>query len=165
MTEHDAIPDAPPDADLRAILARTRVIALVGASANPLRPSYFVGRYLAARGYRVIPVNPGLEGQSLFGETVRARLSDIPPGDAVDMVDIFRRSDEAGRVADEARAALPALRCIWMQIGIRDAQAAARARAAGLDVVMDRCTKMEHQRLFDELRRAGINTGIVSSRL
>ncbi|HMO07613.1 MAG TPA: CoA-binding protein [Paracoccaceae bacterium] len=163
MTEE--LPDAPPDADLRAILARTKVIALVGASANPLRPSYFVGRYLAARGYRVIPVNPGLAGQALFGETVRARLSDIPPGDAVDMVDIFRRSEEAGRVADEARAALPALSCIWMQTGVRDPAAAARARTAGVDVVMNRCTKMEHQRLFDELRRAGINTGILSSRL
>ena len=141
------------------------VVAMVGASTNPVRPSHFVARYLAMRGIRVIPVNPAQEGQMLGSERVVARLADIPPEAAVDMVDIFRRSDEAGAVVDEAIAALPALRTVWMQIGVVNPEAAERARARGLDVVMDRCPKIEMQRLCGELRMGGFATGVVSSRL
>lgn len=137
----------PADDDLRAILAGTRVIALVGASADPDRPSHRVGWFLARRGYRVIPVNPRLAGQSLFGETVVAGLADIPPDAAVDMVDIFRRSAEVGPVVAAALEVLPALRTVWMQLGVVDDEAAAIARARGVAVVMDRCPAIEIPRL------------------
>lgn len=153
------------DEELRHILTSTRVVAAVGVSMNPVRPSYFVARYLSLKGFRVIPVNPGHAGEMLFGERVRARLADIAPDERVDMVDIFRRSDQAGAVVDEAIARLPHLRTVWMQIGVEDAAAAARASARGLRVVMNRCPKIEYQRLFGELRMGGINTGIISSRL
>ncbi|MEY2956258.1 MAG: CoA-binding protein [Gemmobacter sp.] len=153
------------DEMLRRILARTRVVAMVGASTNAVRPSHFVARYLAMRGIRVIPVNPAQAGQMLGAERVVARLADIPPEAAVDMVDIFRRSEEAGAVVDEAIAALPMLRTVWMQIGVENPEAAARARARGLEVVMNRCPKIEMQRLCGELRMGGFATGVVSSRL
>ena len=140
-----------------------KVIAVVGVSANPVRPSYFVARYLKLKGYRIIPVNPGLAGQSLFGETVLGSIADCPP--QVDMVDIFRRSDHVPPLVDEALAHLPNLRTIWMQIGVEHAEAAAKARAHGVDVVENLCPKMEYQRLFGELRMGGINTGVISSRL
>jgi predicted CoA-binding protein len=133
------------DDDLRRILTETRTIALVGWSPKPDRPSHRVAAFLKARGYRVIPVNPGQAGQEALGETVRASLSDI--GEAVDMVDIFRRSEEAGAVVDEALAALPGLKTVWMQLGVVDEAAAARARAAGVEVVMDRCPAIEIPRL------------------
>lgn len=136
------------DAQLQDVLHTAKVIAVVGASANPTRPSHYVAQYLAAQGYRIIPVNPGQAGQTLFGERVYARLSDIPPEIAVDMVDIFRPSEAVPAIVDEAIAALPSLATIWMQMGIQNAQGAARARAAGLTVVEDLCTKMEHQRLL-----------------
>lgn len=156
------------DAELRAILSRTRTIAMVGVSPNPVRPSHYVGRYLSLRGFRVIPLNPAHAGTTLFGETVQADLASIPAEiGPIDMVDIFRRSDEAGAVVDAAIAHLlgRGLRTIWMQIGVVDEAAAARAVAAGLDVVMDRCPKIEHQRLYGELRKGGFATGIISSRL
>ncbi|MCC5991422.1 MAG: CoA-binding protein [Rhodobacteraceae bacterium] len=155
--------DAPSPQMLRRILQRSKVIAIVGISTNPVRPSYFVGRYLSLKGYHVIPVNPGLAGQMLFGERIRADLTDCPP--EVDMVDIFRRSEHVPPIVDQALAALPNLRTIWMQIGVRNPEAAARARAAGVDVIEDLCPKMEYQRLFGELRMGGINTGVISSRL
>jgi hypothetical protein len=144
-------------------LQRTRVIAVVGVSSNPVRPSYFVARYLALKGYKVIPVNPGLAGQSLFGEMVRASLAECPKD--VDMVDIFRAAEHVPPIVEDALAHLPSLRTIWMQIGIRHPEAAAKARARGVDVVEDLCPKMEYQRLFGELRMGGINTGVISSRL
>ncbi len=150
---------------LRDILQRTQVIAAVGVSANPIRPSYFVARYLSRNGYRVIPVNPALAGQQLFGEAGYAEISDIPRSVPVDMVDIFRRPEAVPGIVDAAIAALPSLWTVWMQIGVRHAGAAARARAAGLDVIEDRCPKIERQRLYGELRKAGFNTGIISSRL
>lgn len=153
----------PDDATLKRILTRTRVIAVVGVSDNPVRPSYFVARYLCLRGFRVIPVNPGVAGQELFGETVRARLADCPP--EVDMVDIFRRSDQVPPLVDEAIAHLPNLRTIWLQVGIESAAARAAAQARGIDFVQNRCPKIEYQRLFGELRMGGFNTGILSSRL
>jgi uncharacterized protein len=133
------------DARLADILTRCRTIALVGWSPNPDRPSHRVAAYLAGQGYRVIPVNPGQAGQIVLGETVRARLSDIEGH--VDMVDIFRRSEEAGAVVDEALARFPELVAIWMQLGVQDDSAAARARARGVQVVMNRCPAIEIPRL------------------
>ena len=151
------------DDDLKSILQRAKVIAVVGVSKNPVRPSYFVARYLSLKGYRVIPVNPGLAGQVLFNETVYGTLADIPFD--VDMVDIFRRSDAVPAIVDEALARWPKLQTIWMQIGVEHAEAAAVAEARGVDVVQNRCPKIEFQRLFGELRMGGFNTGIVSSKL
>ncbi|WP_170598521.1 CoA-binding protein [Ruegeria arenilitoris] len=148
---------------LRSVLKRTKVVAVVGVSMNPVRPSYYVARYLSLKGYRVIPVNPGHAGAELFGETVRASLSEI--SEPVDMVDIFRRSEAVPPIVDEALAAFPDLRTIWMQIGVKNAEAAAVAQARGVDVVMNRCPKIEYQRLFGELRMGGFATGIISSKL
>jgi hypothetical protein len=150
---------------LRSLLTRAKVIAVVGVSSNPVRPSYYVARYLGLKGFRVIPVNPGLAGQELFGERVHATLADIPKDVPVDMVDIFRRSDSAPEIVDEAIAHLPALRTIWMQIGVMHSEAAAKAQAVGIDVVQNRCPKIEYQRLFGELRMGGFATGIISSKL
>ena len=158
-------PPRPSDASLRRILGATRVIAAVGVSPNPVRPSHFVARYMGLRGFRVIPVNPGHAGETLLGEIVYPSLAAIPNDIAVDMVDIFRRSEAVPAIVDEALANLPALRTIWMQIGVMHEGAAAKARAAGLDVIENLCPKMEYQRLFGELRMGGINTGIISSRL
>lgn len=154
------------DALLKRILTGTRTIAAVGVSANPVRPSNYVVRYLSLKGFRMIPVNPGLAGQTLFGAPVVASLADIPADTNVDMVEVFRRSEHAGAVVDEAIATLGprGLKTIWMQIGVIDEDAAARAEAAGVTVIMDRCPKLEYQRLFGELRMAGFNTGIISSR-
>ncbi len=151
---------------LRGILKRTRTIAMVGVSANPVRPSYYVARYLGLKGYKVLPINPGLAGQTLFGTPVLASLAEVPAEIAVDMVDIFRRSEAAGEIVDEALEHLTGrgLRTIWMQIGVCNEAAAARARKAGLDVVMNRCPKIEYQRLFGELRMGGFATGLISSK-
>ena len=154
---------SPDDDTLKRILRETRTIACVGVSANPVRPSYYVARYLTLKGFRVIPVNPGIAGQTLFGTTVAARLSEIDA--PVDMVDIFRRSDHVPPVVDEALAAFPGLRTVWMQIGVVNEEAAAAARARGVEVVMDRCPKIEYQRLFGELRMGGFATGLISSKL
>lgn len=127
--------------DIPALLLRTRRIALVGASAKPDRPSFGVMRFLLDRGYDVTPVNPGLAGQEIHGRRVVATLAEAAP---LDLVDVFRRSEEAGAVADEA-VRLGA-KAVWMQLGVRDDQAAARARAAGLAVVMDACPAIEWRR-------------------
>ena len=154
------------DPYLKTILTRTRTIAIVGVSANPVRPSYYVARYLALKGFEIVPVNPGLAGQTLFNRTVYAALDDIPKDQQIDMVDIFRRSDAAGPIVDEAiEHLLPqGLQTIWMQIGVINDDAADKARAAGLDVVMNHCPKIEYQRLFGELRMGGFNTGMISSK-
>lgn len=152
-----------PDDALRQILTRTKTIAIVGISANPVRPSYYVARYLTLKGYRVIPVNPGLAGQTLFDETVYADLTQIP-GD-VDMVDIFRRSEAVPPIVDAALERWPDLQTIWMQIGVTHPEAAAKAQARGVDVIQNRCPKIEYQRLFDELRMGGFVTGRLSSKL
>ena len=131
--------------DIRRILTDTKVIAVVGWSPRPDRPSHGVAAYLARRGYRVIPVNPGQVGVvTAWGEVVRAALAEI--GGGVDMVDIFRNSDAVGPVVDEALA-LPGVKVIWMQLGVVNEDAAARARAAGLEVVMNRCPAIEIPRL------------------
>lgn len=135
----------PPDDDIRAILTSVRTIALVGWSPKPDRPSNRVARFLAQRGYRVIPVNPGQAGQdSGLGELVRASLAEVGPG--IDMVEIFRRSEEVGPVVDAALA-LGGVRVIWMQLGVQDNAAAAKAQAAGLQVVQNRCPAIEIPRL------------------
>ena len=151
------------DENLRKILIRTKVVAIVGISADPMRPSYFVARYLKLKGLRVIGVNPTLAGQSLFGETIYADLASIP--DDVHMVDIFRRSDSVGLIVDDALKRWPRLQTIWMQIGVMNSDAADRAQGRDVDVVQNRCPKIEYQRLFGELRMAGFNTGIISSKL
>ncbi|OWK30643.1 CoA-binding protein [Sphingomonas mucosissima] len=131
------------DADIKALLEETRTIALVGASDRPGRPSYNVMRTLQAHGYRVIPVNPQITGEHVHGEYVFRELSQI--GEPIDMVDIFRRSEAAGEAVDEAIAA--GAKSVWMQQGVIDQQAAARAEAAGLKVVMDRCPAIDIPRL------------------
>lgn len=133
------------DDDIRRLLGAVRTIAVVGWSPKPDRPSHGVAAFLKRKGFRVIPVNPGQAGQEALGEVVRASLAEI--GGGVDMVDIFRRSEEAGAVVDEALAVLPGLKAVWMQLGVVDEAAAARARAVGVEVVMDRCPAIEMPRL------------------
>jgi hypothetical protein len=155
-------------AHIRGVLERTRTIAMVGVSLNEVRPSFYVARYLKLKGYKVIPVNPRYAGTQAFGETVVESLDAIPrENDPIDMVDIFRRSEDAGRVVDEAIEALldRGLKTIWMQIGVINREAAKRAEAKGLTVIMNHCPKMEYQRLWGELRWGGINTGVISSKL
>lgn len=138
--------DSELDDSIRQIARRTRTIAVVGFSANPERPSWGVARYLHSQGYRVIPVNPGLAGQKILGEPVYMNLRSIPDSIRVDMVDIFRRSEAVPAIVDEALAVLPGLQTIWMQLGVVNAAAAAKARDRGLAVVMDRCPKIEFPR-------------------
>ncbi|MBB4197538.1 hypothetical protein CCR94_22265 [Rhodoblastus sphagnicola] len=129
--------------EIGALLRETKTIALVGASARPERPSHDVMAFLQHRGYRVIPVNPGLAGQILLGERVRASLSELD-GERIDMVDVFRRPEAVAVIAEEAIAL--GARALWLQLGVIDEAAAARARAAGMVVVMDRCPKIELMR-------------------
>ncbi len=152
------------DALLRDILSRVRTIAMVGASPNWNRPSYFAMKYLQEKGYRVIPVNARAAGQEILGEVCYASLADVP--ESIDMVDIFRNSEAAGGVVDEAIAvaADKSIKVIWMQLGVRNDAAAARAEAAGLTVVMDRCPKIEYGRLNTELSWGGFNSRIISSK-
>ncbi len=157
---NDPEPLTYSDAKLRSILQRVRVIAMVGASAHWNRPSYFVMKYLQGKGYRVIPVNPGIAGQTLLGETVYASLRDIP--EPVDMVDVFRAPDQVPPIVEDAIAI--GAKTVWMQLGIRNDAAAARAKAAGLEVVMDRCPKIEFGRLGGELSWSGVNSGIIRNR-
>jgi len=147
---------------IRGILQSVKTIALVGASANEVRPSYFVMKYLLDKGYDVIPVNPGLAGQTLLGQTVYATLKDIPR--PVDMVDIFRNSEAAGPITDEALLLSPRPKVIWMQLSVRNDDAASRAEAEGVQVVMDRCPKMEYGKLSGEWAWVGGNSGVISSR-
>ncbi len=151
------------DQHLRDLLKRARRIAVIGVSMNPVRPSYYVARYLTLKGYTVIPVNPGHSGKMLFGQTVCADLAEIDA--PVDMIDIFRRPEHVPPIVDQALGLFADLQTIWMQIGVSHAEAAEKARARGVDVVMGRCPKIEYQRLFGELRMGGFNTGIISSKL
>jgi predicted CoA-binding protein len=152
------------DEEIEHILRSVRVVAMVGASPNWVRPSNFAMKYLMGKGYRVIPVNPGQAGKEILGEPCYASLADIP--DDIDMVDIFRSSEAAGGIVDEAiaLAAEKGIKVIWMQLGVRNDEAAERARAAGLAVVMDRCPKIEYGRLFGELSWSGVNSGVISAK-
>lgn len=154
--------DAYPADYIRGILQEVKTVALVGASNNAVRPSFLVMKYLLDKGYAVIPVNPGLAGQQILGQTVYAALKDIPV--KIDMVDIFRNSDAAGPITDEALELKPKPGVIWMQLSVRDDTAAARAEAAGVQVVMNRCPKMEYGKLSGEWAWVGGNPGLVSSR-
>lgn len=145
------------DAFLQEVLARLRSIAVVGASDDPVRASYFVMKYLKEKGFRIIPVNPKLAGGTILGEPVYASLKDLP--EPADMVDIFRNPAAAAGVTDEAIA--HGAKVVWMQLGVRNDEAARRAEAAGLTVVMNRCPKMEYQRLFGEIGRIGVNSNII----
>jgi O-acetylhomoserine (thiol)-lyase len=158
MSSLDPIPY--PDAQLRAILQRVKTIAMVGASSNWNRPSYFVMKYLQGKGYRVIPVNPGIAGQSLLGEKVYASLRDIP--EPVDMVDVFRTASDAPSIVEDAIAI--GAKVVWMQLGIRNDKAASAAEKAGIEVVMNRCPKIEFGRLGGELSWSGVNSGIIRNR-
>ena len=153
------------DRFLRDILEEVRTFVCVGISGNPIRPSYFVGRFLSLRGYSIIPVNPYYSGRQLFGSRVCPNLDAIPAETAVDVVDIFRRSEEALPIVEHALRRFPSLKVVWMQVGVVNRKAAALAHSKGVKVIQNRCPKIEHQRLFGELRKAGINTRIVSSRL
>jgi predicted CoA-binding protein len=143
---------------LRRILKQSKTIAVVGLSANWWRPSYFAAKYMQEHGYRVIPVNPQYE--EILGEKCYASLRDIP--EKVDIVDCFRTSDEIPPIAGEAIAI--GAKVLWMQLGVINHEAAEKARKAGLEVVMDRCVKIEHARLFGGLNWAGVNTKVISSK-
>ena len=143
---------------LRRILKENHVIAMVGLSANWYRPSYFAAKYMLDHGYRVIPVNPSY--QEVLWQKCYSSLRDI--AEKVDMVDCFRRSEEIMPLADDAIAI--GAKALWMQIGVNNAAAAEKARNAGLDVVMDRCVKIEYARLFGGLNWAGVNTGVISAK-
>ena len=147
-------------ATLRRILYQHRRIAVVGLSAEWHRPSFFVAKYLQHHGYRIFPVNPRYAGTEVLGVPCVASLAELP--EPVDMVDVFRRSEDVLPIAEQAVAI--GARCLWQQIGVLNPEADALVRAAGLDSVMDRCVKIEHARLFGGLHWAGINTRVISAR-
>lgn len=154
--------DQYPDELIRGILNSVKTIALVGASSNEVRPSYFVLKYLSQRGYRIIGVNPGLAGQEVLGCPFYAKLSDIP--EPLDMVEIFRNSEAASGIVDEALALDPLPKVIWMQLTVRNDEAAERAEAKGITVIMNRCPKIEYGRLSGEIGWTGVNSRIISSK-
>ena len=147
---------------LRRILKECRVLAIVGLSANWHRPSYFAAKYMLEHGYRVIPVNP--QYQEVLGQKCYASLRDIPRSvvGQVDLVDVFRKTADVMPVAEDAIAI--GARVLWQQLGVRNEAAAARAQAAGLETVMDRCVKIEHGRLFGGLNWVGVNTRVISAK-
>jgi uncharacterized protein len=151
-----------PDTYIRGILNTVKTIAMVGISPKDVRPSYFAFKYLLERGYRMIPVNPGQAVGEILGRPVYAKLADIP--EPVDMVDIFRAPQFATAVVEEALALTPRPQVIWMQLGIRNDEAARLAEAAGLKVVMDRCPKIEYGRLSSEIGWMGVNTRVLTSK-
>src|SRR5262245_42821860 len=154
--------DTYPDTYIRGILNTVKSIAMVGISPKDNRPSYFAFKYLLERGYRMIPVNPGQEGKEILGQKVYAKLSDIP--EPVDMVDIFRASKFALPVVQEALTLKPKPSVIWMQLSVRNDEAAALAEAAGVKVVMNRCPKIEYGRLSSEISWMGVNSRTLSSK-
>ena len=149
-----------PDSYIRDILSSVRIIAVVGASQKWNRPSYFMAKYLQSKGYRIVPVNPGLVDQEILGEHVYASLKDIPF--KIDMVDIFRNSEAAGPIAEEAVEI--GADVVWMQLGVRNDKAAETAEKAGLKVVMNRCPKIEFSRLYGELSWHGFDSNVISSK-
>jgi predicted CoA-binding protein len=154
--------DSYPDAYIRGILNSVKSIAVVGVSPNTVRPSYFVFKYLLERGYRMIPVNPGQAGKELLGQKIYAKLGDIP--EPVDMVDVFRASEHALPIVQEALALNPRPKIIWMQLTVRNDEAAALAEANGMKVVMNRCPKIEYGRLSSEIAWMGVNTRTISAK-
>ena len=158
MIDHDQYSDAY----IRDILCEVKTVAVVGASANSVRPSFFVVKYLLSKGFDVIPVNPGHAGREIAGAMTAASLAAIDR--PIDMVDIFRNSQAAAGVVDEALALNPKPKVIWMQLGVRNDEAAAKAEAAGVKVVMNRCPKIEYARLCGEIGWAGVRSGVISSK-
>src|SRR5260370_30585601 len=154
--------DAYSDGYIRGILNTVKTIAMVGASEKDNRPSYFAFKYLLERGYRMIPVNPGHAGETMLGQKIYARLSDIP--EPIDMVDIFRASKHALAIVQEALLLKPHPLVIWMQLGVRNDEAAALAEANGMKVVMNRCPKIEYGRLSSEIAWIGVNTRTLSAK-
>lgn len=154
--------DSYPDSYIRGILNTVKTIAMVGASEKENRPSYFAFKYLLERGYKMIPVNPGHAGHLMLGQTIYARLADIP--EPVDMVDIFRGPQYALAIVQEALALKPRPQAVWMQLSIRNDEAAKLAEANGLRVVMNRCPKIEYGRLSSEIAWMGVNTRTLSSK-
>jgi predicted CoA-binding protein len=154
--------DSYPDSYIRGILNTVKTIAMVGASEKENRPSYFAFKYLLERGYRMIPVNPGHAGEDMLGQRIYARLADIP--EPVDMIDIFRGSPYALAIVQEALALKTRPLVIWMQLGVRNDEAAALAEANGMKVVMNRCPKIEYGRLSSEIAWMGVNTRTLSSK-
>jgi predicted CoA-binding protein len=154
--------DNYPDTFIRGILNTVKTIAMVGISPKDNRPSYFAFKYLLERGYRMIPVNPGQAGKDIVGQKVYAKLSEIP--EPIDMVDIFRTSQYVAAVVDEALTMTPRPAVIWMQLGVRDDAAAAKAEAAGMRIVMNRCPKIEYGRLSSEIGWIGVNSRTLSSK-
>ena len=148
---------------IAGILNSVKTIAMVGASPNDVRPSYFVLKYLLAKGFSVFPINPGQAGKEILGRAVHASLADLPQ--PVDMVDIFRASSAVPGILDQVLKLDPLPKVLWMQLGVVSPEAAEIAREGGLEVVMDRCCKIEHARFFGGLRTIGLNTGVVTSRL
>jgi predicted CoA-binding protein len=154
--------DSYPDAYIRGILNSVKSIAVVGVSPNTVRPSYFVFKYLLERGYRMIPVNPGQAGKELLGQKIYAKLGDIP--EPVDMVDVFRASEHALPIVQEALALNPRPKIIWMQLTVRNDEAARLADANGMKAVMNRCPKIEYGRLSSEIAWMGVNTRTISAK-
>jgi predicted CoA-binding protein len=150
------------DAFIRGVLDRVKTVAVVGASHGDDKPSMFVVKYLTGRGFRVFPINPGRAGQLVAGVRAYARLADVP--EPLDMVDVFRRSDAVPQVLDEVLQLSPLPKVFWMQLGVRNEEAARRAEAAGMTVVMDRCPKIEYGRLSREIGWVGVNTRTLSSK-
>ena len=147
---------------IAGILNSVRTIAIVGASANDVRPSFFVTKYLIDKGYAVYPINPGQAGKEIAGRKAYARLADVP--EPIDMVDIFRASPQVPPIVEEALALTPLPKVVWMQLTVRNDEAAAKAEAAGIKVVMNRCPKIEYGRLSGEIGWNGVSSGVISSK-
>ncbi|MFB9985454.1 CoA-binding protein [Mesorhizobium kowhaii] len=147
---------------IAGILNSVKTIAMVGASANDVRPSYFVLKYLQAKGFSVFPINPGQAGKEILGRMTYARLADVP--EPIDMVDVFRAATAVPSIVDEVLRLDPLPKVLWMQLGVRHDEAAARAEAAGIKVVMNRCPKIEYGKLSGEIGWTGVNSGVLSSK-
>jgi predicted CoA-binding protein len=154
--------DQYDDSYIRGILNTVKTIAMVGASAKDNRPSYFAFKYLMERGYNMIPINPGLDGKELLGRKIYGRLSQVP--EPIDMIDVFRAAKYALPIVQEALTLTPKPRVIWMQLGVRNDEAAALAEASGMKVVMNRCPKIEYGRLSSEIGWIGVNSRTLSSK-
>ena len=154
--------DSYDDTYITEILSGVKSVAIVGASANEVRPSFFVMKYMIDKGYSVFPINPGHAGKEILGRMTYARLADVP--EPIDMVDIFRASNAVSGIVDEVLNLSPLPKAIWMQLTVRDDAAAAKAEAAGMKVVMNRCPKIEYARLAGEIGWSGVNSRVISAK-
>ncbi|MEO5757793.1 MAG: CoA-binding protein [Mesorhizobium sp.] len=154
--------DTYDNAYIGGILNSVKTVAMVGASANDVRPSYFVLKYLLAKGFSVFPINPGQAGKGILGRMTYASLAEVP--EPIDMVDVFRAPSAVPGIVDQVLALDPLPKVIWMQLGVRHDEAAARAEAAGIKVVMNRCPKIEYGKLSGEIGWTGVNSGVLSSK-